>query len=143
WLWLPQAQRGAGRGGVECRRQAEGSIRRRRRQRHRGRLPRDCQALGLQERAVRRARRTKENRMKTIKTTLHYESFNLNRPDERAAYEARCARLNEAGMKDKYMKCLSLPSNVTGAMEYRTVLRGLDGREVELETKHLFNNQWN
>lgn len=81
--------------------------------------------------------------MANIKTTLHYDTYNLHNPDEKRAYEALMARLNEAGMRPQRMECWARASNEPGAMEFRECLRALDGREVELEIKHLFDNQWN
>lgn len=81
--------------------------------------------------------------MDNIKTILHREVFNLNNPQEMRDYDALNKRLLDAGMASKRMECWATPSNVRGAMEYRAALDALDGREVELETEHLFGNQWN
>lgn len=68
----------------------------------------------------------------TIKTKLHTFCFDLREPDQKAAWAAFQAD-RKAGPK-----CFGpVLSNVFYAYH------SLDGQEIELETKHLFDNQWN
>lgn len=74
-----------------------------------------------------------------MKTTLHYREFDLSVAADNAAYIA----LRAAQTRD--------PKNAfevwaeTGAKgaEFRQKLQDLDGKEVELDTSCLFDNQWN
>lgn len=70
--------------------------------------------------------------IKTIKTILHAYEFDVRKPKDKAAWEALKAKL------------------ATGPHCFGPVLsdvfysvRDLDGQTIELETKHLFGNQWN
>jgi hypothetical protein len=67
-----------------------------------------------------------------MRTTIHTYRFDVNNPDEKAAYDALRAKLRSAGLK-----CFETWG---GGSHYKP---DLDGREIELETKHLFSNQWN
>lgn len=78
-----------------------------------------------------------------MKTILHYKTLNLRNPAEKAEYDALNQRLNDAGMGRMRMKVWAAPTHQKGAMEYREAVRSLSGKEVELETEHLFDNQWN
>lgn len=65
--------------------------------------------------------------MKTLKTKLHRYRFNISKEDERKAYEILCDIL-----KDRHwLNVLADPSKQPPA------------GPIELETKHLFANQWN
>lgn len=68
----------------------------------------------------------------TIKTTLHAYRFDVRNPDEKAAYADLKAKLKAMGLE-----CFETHG---GGSHY---LPALDGIEIELETAHLFNNQWN
>lgn len=70
--------------------------------------------------------------MSNLKTKLHSYHFDISTLDEKAAYQALCAKLEAIGLR-----CFeTIASN-----HFRT--GETVGPEVELETKHLFNNQWN
>lgn len=66
-----------------------------------------------------------------MQTILHAYSFDIDKPKDAAAYEALRAELS------KGPHCMHSLSK-----HYQTGL-GLDGAAVELETEHLFDNQWN
>lgn len=70
--------------------------------------------------------------MKTIKTIIHEYSFWLDYAKEKVAYEELCKKLTSMGLKcfESY-----------GSGSHYDIR--LDGREIELETIHLFSNQWN
>ena len=75
--------------------------------------------------------------MDTLKTKIHYYRFRLWEEDERVQYEALCQPL-----KDKGLKCFaSIAANHSSF--YREKIKPLDGQEITLELKHVFNNQWN
>lgn len=69
--------------------------------------------------------------MTTIKTVLHAYSFNIRKPEEKIAYEALRDQLEGAGLK-----CFETHG---GGSHYCPDLAG----PVDLETKALFDNQWN
>lgn len=75
--------------------------------------------------------------MDTITTTLHAYYFDISDLNEREQYEALVARLEAQGMK--CTEFLALPSSSS----YCRYVEHLDGKEVQLETRHLFDNQWN
>lgn len=68
---------------------------------------------------------------RTITTTLHAYCFDIRKPDQAAAYAKLRKRLTALGLK-----CFETHG---GASHYRPDLAG----SVELETAHLFDNQWN
>lgn len=67
-----------------------------------------------------------------LKTTIHAYKFYINEPKDKAAYEALKAELKAQGLK-----CFE---SWGGKSHY---LPGIDGREIELEIEHLFQEQWN
>lgn len=69
---------------------------------------------------------------KTIRTTIHAYCFDLREEDEKKKWEQLKEKLKGQGIKKL---------EAFGKF-YRHILP-IDGREIELETKHLFNNQWN
>jgi hypothetical protein len=71
-----------------------------------------------------------------MKTTLHVYRFDINKPEDKAAYEALHAKLKAAGLK-----CFESWGDPKGGGHYSGV-KDLAG-EVTLETEHLFANQWN
>ncbi len=75
--------------------------------------------------------------METIKTTLHAYEFNLHDPDQRAAYKDLCNKLRERGMR-----CTEFVST-DGHTHHRNHIKPLDGCEITLELRHVFDNQWN
>lgn len=66
----------------------------------------------------------------TIPTVYHAYSFDLAKPDDATAYAALSERLKATGIRQMH----SLGTHYFPSM---------DGITVDLETKHLFNNQWN
>lgn len=70
--------------------------------------------------------------MQTIKAVMHAYNFDTTKADEKAAYNELKAKLSAMGLT-----CFEAHG---GGSYY---LPNLDGATVELETKHLFNNQWN
>lgn len=68
-----------------------------------------------------------------MKTVIHAYQFNTGRADEAAAYDALCAQLTAQGLK-----CFE-----TWGDSGSHYLSDLDGKAIELETEHLFDNQWN
>lgn len=67
-----------------------------------------------------------------MKTIIHAYSFYIDEDEGAEEYRALKAKLSEMGLK-----CFESHG---GGSHY---LGGLDGQTVELETAHLFNNQWN
>lgn len=76
--------------------------------------------------------------METIKTTLHFYSFNdIRDPEQETEYHALCERLKAMGLK----KFATISSDHSAWM--RDKIEPLDGQAVTLELKHVFDNQWN
>lgn len=71
--------------------------------------------------------------MNTIKTVLKSYYFNLANADEKTAYAELCNMLKDRGSK--------VFESHGGGSHYKKFAK--DGIEVELETKHIFDNQWN
>jgi hypothetical protein len=70
-----------------------------------------------------------------MKTILHAYHFNTSKHDEARAYDEMCAALTAQGLE-----CFATHAPMFGKDgHYLPKLAG----EIELETKHLFNNQWN
>jgi len=72
--------------------------------------------------------------MSNIKTIFHTYNFNLNNADEAAAWLALKAKLTES-----QPHCMESH----GGDSHFTKFEKLDGQVIELETTHLFENQWN
>lgn len=70
-----------------------------------------------------------------LKTRIHTYRFDTSKPAEKAAWEALKARLSLGP------HCMESWSP-NGKNHYDFV-RDIDGHEIDLETKHLFDNQWN
>ncbi len=70
----------------------------------------------------------------TIKTTIHTYRFDTREPDEAARYKALCERLKGQGLT-----CFE----TWGGESHYTFVKDIDGQEIELQTRHLFDNQWN
>lgn len=68
----------------------------------------------------------------TLKTRVHAYCYYIDKPEDKAAYDALKTKMAAQGTE-----CFETWG---GGTHY---LSQLDGREVELETKHLFDNQWN
>ncbi len=73
--------------------------------------------------------------MTTIKSTFHVYDFDTRKPADKAAYAALRKQLTGAGLE-----CFETWGSGPG---HWAPFRDQDGATVELETKHLFNNQWN
>jgi len=72
-----------------------------------------------------------------METTLHYYYFDTSDKDEANAYRMLCEDLRSMGLK-----CLlSITSDHYSF--YKDKIKPLGGQTITLETKHLFNNQWN
>ena len=68
-----------------------------------------------------------------MKTVIHEYRFRMSEPKEKQAYKALCDALKAQGLK-----CFETHG---GGSHYHGAFLG--GREIELEKKRLFNNQWN
>lgn len=68
-----------------------------------------------------------------MKTKIHAYNFDTTKPAEKAAYAALVAKLKTG---PRWMKS-------HGGQGHYDFVRDLDGQEIELETAHLFDNQWN
>lgn len=71
-----------------------------------------------------------------MKTTLHVYRFDVSEPAQKAEYEALKAKLK--GYPHRMHS-----SSGRGDKTHYDFVRDLDGQEIELETTHLFENQWN
>jgi hypothetical protein len=74
--------------------------------------------------------------LETLKTRIHYFHFNDDNPGDTAAWHALCNQL--APTHTHPMEAFE----GTPGWDAKHI-RPLDGQEIELETKHLFDNQWN
>ena len=72
-----------------------------------------------------------------LKTTLHIYWYDISKPADATAYAELCAKLKGLGLR-----VFETWSMKPGQGHYKT-FADLDGREIELETAHLFDNQWN
>ncbi len=79
---------------------------------------------------------TNINIPRTVKTVLHFYEFNTRSAEELKEY----ARLRERLKKMGYREFDVLETD-NGSYMHKMAL--LDGKEIELETKYLFSNQWN
>lgn len=68
-----------------------------------------------------------------MKTTFHSYFYDLRKPEEKQQYEALCKKLQGQGLI-----CFSAWGG-KGSFRHQE----LDGLKIELETKFLFDNQWN
>lgn len=72
-----------------------------------------------------------------MKTILHYYYLNLDDPMQREEYIKLKKSLVEMNL------CLFDSISFGQSDWYKSKIKPLDGQEIELETKYLFNNQWN
>lgn len=79
---------------------------------------------------------TNINIPRTVKTVLHFYEFNTRSDEELKEY----ARLRERLTKMGYSEFDVLEQDNGSYMRKMALL---DGKEIELETKYLFSNQWN
>lgn len=75
-----------------------------------------------------------------IKTTLNAYHFDVSKEEEAQAYKELCESLRAKGLK--VFSTIQNPSSKE-FRNFRDIVNSLDGGYVELETKHIFNNQWN
>jgi len=71
----------------------------------------------------------------TLKTTIHCYRFDISSPSDLAAWEGLRADLK------KTRRCFNVLADPKGLTD--KPIRNLDGQTVELECKHLFEDQWN
>lgn len=77
--------------------------------------------------------------MDTIKTRLHHYRYNVEDDADRTAWEDLRRRLKAQGLR-----CFRSITGTGRAHDwYKELIIPLDGQPVELETRHLFDNQWN
>lgn len=72
-----------------------------------------------------------------IKTVLHYYRFCLDKPEQKEKYFELVAKLESKGLEK--FDSIS-PKHFEW---YRDTIAPIDGQVIELETKFLFQNQWN
>lgn len=72
--------------------------------------------------------------MNNIKTTITSYYFNISNADEKTAYKALCEKLTANGLKVFY---------AWGGKGSYYYSEWREGTQIELETKHIFDNQWN
>jgi len=72
-----------------------------------------------------------------MKTTLHYYRFDISNESEAKEYKNLCVELKSKGLKvfDSIAE--------EHSTFYKELIKPLDNTVIELETEHLFNNQWN
>lgn len=72
-----------------------------------------------------------------LKTILNYYNFDISDKDQAEQYSKMCAELEAKGLK----KFDSISSE--HGKWYADTIAPLNGKEITLEIKYLFNNQWN
>lgn len=77
--------------------------------------------------------------MKNLITTLHWYRFNTENESEKEKYLKMSETLKEKGLK----VFGHIDMNLGKSREFRKILENLNSKTIELETEHLFNNQWN
>ena len=73
----------------------------------------------------------------TIKTVLHYYHFDISKEDEVNEYKKLCKNLESTNL----VKFAGIGND--DYQHYKKHIIPIDGKTIHLETKHLFNNQWN
>src|SRR5215469_1801855 len=73
-----------------------------------------------------------------MQTIVHAYYYDTTEPEQKAAYEALCERL-----KDWPHQMKSHTGTGLNHGGYHSTGKALDGKTIELETDHLFDNQWN
>lgn len=83
--------------------------------------------------------------MANIKTVLHAYFFDVSKSEERAAYDAMLETIRAQGIIEAWRTDLTAGYAANpAAWEFDKRIGALDADcPIELETKHLFNNQWN
>jgi hypothetical protein len=74
-----------------------------------------------------------------MKTIIHTYGFDTTKPDEYAAWAALKAKL---ATWPPPMDAKADDGPTASAVNYRAAMAKLDGATIELETAHLFDNQW-
>ncbi len=74
--------------------------------------------------------------MKNIKTIIHYYRFDVSEREQKEAYQLLCDKLRGFGL-------LVFDGISMDQGKWLKSIRPLDGKEIELETSYIFNNQWN
>jgi hypothetical protein len=75
-----------------------------------------------------------------MKTIIHTYRFDVNIPEQAQAYAALREKLQ---YHPHAMDAWGDDGPTTSAVHYRAAMAKLDGATIELETDHLFDNQWN
>lgn len=75
--------------------------------------------------------------MNIIKTTIHYYWFDVSKPDEAEQYEALVAELRATPGRGPWMHTYGDQGSS------KRTSSSIKEESIELETKHLFENQWN
>jgi hypothetical protein len=70
-----------------------------------------------------------------ISTTIHVYRFHVGNPDEARAYDALCEKLSASHPRVMRAWGMENVHDITNP--------ALDGRAIELDVAHLFDNQWN
>lgn len=73
-----------------------------------------------------------------MKTKLHYYRFDVSKQNQAKEYDNLCEKLAKLGLKK--FDSISLSNEFRW---YRETIRPLDGKQITLETKYLFSDQWN
>jgi hypothetical protein len=75
-----------------------------------------------------------------MKTLLHHYSFDLTDPEQKAEHEAMAAHIESQPGIGRPMKCIDTSK---WDKELNKKQKNYTAEQIELETKHLFDNQWN
>ncbi len=75
-----------------------------------------------------------------MKTIIHAYRFDVSKEDEKNAHAALCEALKNQGLR-----CFNAIARASSDehRHHRAAVKSRDGKTIELETKHLFDNQWN
>jgi hypothetical protein len=73
-----------------------------------------------------------------MKTTFHTYYYDVSKPEDKEAYSLMCIFLAH----QEKLKCFETWGGIPGSGHYFP-FKDWNGKEIELETKHLFDNQWN
>ncbi len=75
-----------------------------------------------------------------MKTIVHAYRFDVSEESEREAHNALCEKLRARGLR-----CFNVLASASSKEHraHRAAILSRDGKTIELETKHLFDNQWN
>lgn len=79
--------------------------------------------------------------MKTIKTTIHHYRFDISKPEDKAAHDALLAELAATPGRGHWLHVLADTSRPDKT--WPPMFADNEAEDIELETYHLFENQWN